>query len=78
MQVLSNVGTAPSLRELVKQTYAEVEREAGNLGVVFLGHLFDTPTKASVYMDECHLWPEGNAAVAERIVMSIAADLPLP
>lgn len=76
--VVSRLGTAPALRTLIARAYADVEREAGALGIVYLGHLFDAPRAAGAFMDDCHLWPEGNTRVAEHILAAVAADLPVP
>jgi hypothetical protein len=51
-----------------------VAAEAGRrAGLFYLGDIFDTTPAPTPYLDECHLTPAGNAAVAARIAGLLGA-----
>lgn len=59
---------------LLQATYPLVAAEAGKrTGLFYLGDIFDTTPVPTPYLDECHLTPAGNAAVAARIAGLLGA-----
>jgi hypothetical protein len=59
---------------LLQATYPLVAAEAGRrAGLFYLGDIFDTTPAPTPYLDECHLTPAGNAAVAARIAGLLGA-----